>query len=275
MASAIKKVPHPSGKVVFFNPARHVYSIGAPGSPGARCRSVSSILNQFFPFDADKVSKIVATKQEKTQQAVLDEWKMSAQLGTNVHSHIEALLLKQPPPKFAVRQGNEEKFLPVATAAVERVQADYEIIAVETIVVSERFQLAGTIDFLAKNRKTGAVMVGDWKTTSSVATGFKFSSFEGPCPPPVSHLPNSKLTRYALQTMLYGHILRTEGYASLIDDGIATMPLEYGLVRFGPNERGEVVADFTRVCESDLHGVDDAADLPSTTLIERICAMTK
>ena len=275
MASAIKKVPHPSGKVVFFNPARHMYSIGVPGNTGSRCRSVSSILNQFFPFDADRVSKIVAAKQEKTQQEVLAEWKLSAQLGSNVHAHIEAILLKQPPPKFTIKQGTEEKFLPVATAAVERLQRDYEIIAVETIVVSERHQLAGTIDFLAKNRNTGAVMVGDWKTTSSAATGFKFSSCEGPCPAPVSHMPNSKMTRYALQTMLYGHILKHEGYGKLIDECIDTMPLEYGLVRFGPNERGEITSDFTRVCESDLFGVDDAADLPASTLMNRICSMTK
>ena len=268
MATALKRVPHPSGDVITFNPAKHVYSF-----QGSRCKSVSAVLNGYFPFDAERVAKLVAQKQDKTPQEVLDEWKLSAQLGTNVHSHIEALLLSQPPPVFSVRQGLEDKFIPVATAAVDRVKADYDIIAVETIVVSAKYKIAGTIDFLAKNKRTGAVMVGDWKTTNSASTGFKFSSFEGPCPGLCRHVPNAKLSRYGLQTMLYGHILQEEGYGKLIDPSIGTVPLEYGLVRFGPDQFGEIQADFTRVVLDDFTAVDGDADLPATTLLPRILAL--
>jgi hypothetical protein len=266
MAASMIRAPHPSKKVINFNPSVHVYSCD-----GQRFRSVSSILGQYFPFDVEKVSKVVAQKQGKTVEEVKKEWSLAAQLGTNVHHHIEALLKKQPPPKFTTMQGQEDRYLPVATAAVQKLEADYTVIAVETIVGSPSLQLAGTIDFLAKNKKTGAILVGDWKTTSSASSGFKFSSFDAACPGLMSHLPNSKMTRYGLQTLIYGHILKTEGYASLIDDAIATQPLEFGLVKFGPNQYNEITAEFTRVEEGDLTGPDDVCNLPYNTLIRRLC----
>jgi hypothetical protein len=266
MAAKIIHVPHPSGSVIQFNASFHVYSM-----KGQKLRSVSSILNGYFPFDADKIAEIAGRKSGKTAAQMKDEWKLSASLGTNVHAHIEAMLKKQPPPKPVVLQGQEDRYYPVAEAAVNKLLKEYEVIAVETIVASERLRLAGTIDFLARNRQTGAIMVGDWKTTSAAATGFKFSSFESPCKGMLSHLPNAKMTRYALQTLAYGHILKEERYDKLIDPAIASMPLEYGLVKFGPNETNEIVAEFTMVQESDLAGVDDGASLPVSTLVRRVC----
>ncbi len=160
---SIVRVPHPSGADVLFNTQKHSYAL----STGKALRSVSSVLNHFFPFDADRVSAIVAQRDKKTQQEILAQWKMSATLGHNVHAHIESIIKKTAPPTFTSVQGLEPRFLPVAERAAAAVLEHFEPIGVEKIVASPSLGVAGTIDFIGKHKKTGQIAVVDWKTTSA------------------------------------------------------------------------------------------------------------
>ncbi len=234
---------HPTGKLIEFHQRNHRYICA-----GKPLRSVSQVLNNMFPFDSERVSKIVAQKQSRTQAEVLNDWRLSAVLGKNVHSYIESLLLRRPvPTSFAETQGKEEQFFPVAKNAVERFLEHYEVIQVEQIIGSPSWGLAGTIDILARNRRTGGFLIGDWKTSSATKSNFRYSLFDDPCPAPVRHLANNKTNRYAMQILLYGEMLRREQFSRNFGKAIDALPLEYGLIQMGPDETGTVSATFTKV----------------------------
>ena len=238
----MKRALHPCGKEIVFNPAWHTYTMSGVG----KLKSVSKVLDAFFPFDSQRVSSLVAKKTGQTQKDVLKEWSTQALLGKNVHAHIEAILGKQPAPTFTEKHGNEAAYIGVAEPAVAKVLTFYDVVGIETIVASPELGIAGTIDFLGRNKKTGAYFVGDWKTSGSVHSNFRFGSFETPCPAPLSHLPNVKMSRYGLQVLIYGHILCREGYQSIYP-GITDLPLEYGIIQFAKREGGGVGVQFKRI----------------------------
>lgn len=234
--SEMRTAPHPSGKILHFDTRRHAYAMGG----GARLMSVSAVLNQHFPFDADRIARIVATRTDRTVAAVLAEWTLAARLGSSVHGFLEDALRASPeavatiaPRADAVPEA--AAFYPAAAAAVRRLTAAYEILAIEAMVCSPRLGVAGTIDVVARNRRTGAVLVGDWKTSGTPDSGFRFGSFDASCPAALGlgHVPNGKATRYAMQVLAYGYLLRSEGYLPGLlglRPGEAAPPLEYGLM---------------------------------------------
>jgi hypothetical protein len=255
---------HPSGKAISFDPKWHSYSMAGVG----KLRSVSSILNKYFPFDAPKIAKVVADKSGRSVDDVLQEWKMSAVLGSNVHAHIEAQLLGTAPAAAPAKlQGNEDKFFAEATKAVARVTDRYEVVAVEQVVADIPNRIAGTIDLIARNKATGAILVGDWKTSGANASNFSLSSFDGPCPAPLHHLPNNKTSRYALQVLAYGAILKSQGYGATIDKAIDELPLEYGIIKFSPDAAGDGMAtEFILVTDASIEGIG-AADPDAAGLL--------
>ena len=256
------------GKLLFDGPA-HVYTIEGVG----KCQSVTTILNQIFPFDTEGISKKVAEKAKMQQSEVLAQWTSRATLGTNVHAFIEQKILKQALPPRVELEGSESLFYPAADKASSLVLESYEPLAVELMIASPRYKLAGTIDFLGKNRKTGAILIGDWKTTGSMPTSFRLSStFNKPAEPPLSHLVNDKMCRYALQTLIYGHLLKTEGYGKLIDGAIDTLPLEFGLIKFGPQLDGSVSYEFVGINPGSIVPVCLRSEVRPQDVIEDVLA---
>jgi hypothetical protein len=272
-APQLKTAKHPSGVDLLFDPEWHSYKFA-----GKRLLSISRVLDRFFPFDADAVAAKVAAKELKTVEQVKAEWLTSTVLGTNVHAHIEALLLGEPRRPVADLQGDEDLFYPAATVAANSIAAKYEVVACEAMVCSPRLRIAGTIDFIGRNRETGAIAIMDWKTSSSSASaGFRFGSFDEPCPPPLQHLVNSKTTRYSLQVLLYGHLLRTEGYAANYGRELEEMPIEYGIVQIGRSDQhdsassGAVSVDFQRVVPECIMRPDDLFEhTPASMLLRAI-----
>ena len=189
----IRKIAHPSGSMITFDPRFHSYAVG-----NVPCRSVSKVLDKCFPFDEAKISGIVAKKTGKSPQEVARGWKLQAVLGKNVHAVIESKLLGKPPPlKTAVDQhGEEDLYTPVALAAVDKVLSMYDTVAVEQVIASPQLKVAGTIDFIGRNKKTGAILIADWKTSGTTVSSFRFGSFETPALGYLSHLPNAKFFRY-------------------------------------------------------------------------------
>lgn len=234
----LRRVPHPSGAEILFDPKWHQYKLG-----GTALRSVSKLLDRYFPFDEKRVLQLVARKTGQSVDVIKRNWSRQALLGKNVHEYIECRLLQKPPPTFTlllkrrqereaarpadatgpaqvtttsledeVLHGEEGLYLPVADAAVDTMLSHYDCVSSEQVIAAPGWGLAGTVDFIGRNRSTNRILIGDWKTSGSVTSDFRFGSFETPCPGCLRHLPNSKFYRYAMQVVVYGHILARERY---------------------------------------------------------------
>ncbi|KPI89545.1 hypothetical protein ABL78_1313 [Leptomonas seymouri] len=234
----LKRIPHPSGAEILFDAKWHQYKLG-----GTALRSVSKLLDKYFPFDEKRVLQLVAKKTGQPVDVIKRGWSRQALLGRNVHEYIECRLLQKPPPTFMlllqkkekreaarpadatgptqittsaledeVLHGEERLYLPVADAAVSTILSRYDLISCEQVIASPTWGIAGTIDFMGRNKVTNKILIGDWKTSGSVTSNFRFGSFETPCPGCLRHLPNSKLYRYAMQVVIYGRILAREEY---------------------------------------------------------------
>jgi hypothetical protein len=258
-----RRARHPTGAELTFDVRRHTYKLAGIERP---LKSVSTILGEYFPFDAIGVSEKLGKARGQDPLEIRKEWKMTAVLGSNVHAHVESLLEKKkmvPPMK---KQGKEELFYPVAAKAAEAVMKQYEVLGVETLVASKRYAVGGTVDFIARNRKTGAILIGDWKTSQTAASDWSFSDFDTAALPPLSHLPNSKMTKYALQTMLYGHILKTEGYQLNYGKALVEQPLEHGIVQMAlSSEKDRVTLGFhlmkpEALLVPDHHGLERSVE---------------
>lgn len=304
----MKSVAHPSGQHIMFDAKWHQYKIG-----GVALRSVSKVLDHFFPFDEKRILGIVSKKTGEPEAVIKEKWNRQALLGRNVHEFIERKIFDQPPPTFCllldkykdtpelpevaktVIHGEEPLYLPVAEKALEAVQNDYSVLAVEQVIACPSLGIAGTIDLLAQNKKTGRILIGDWKTSGSMRSDFRFGSFESNSLGCLRHLPNSKMYRYALQIMIYGEILRREKYLEsgffeklkqnatpvqpptkqtkpkrkgqkcIADIEAANSPavcstypseLEYGLVHFCKEQTGGVASEFVGISESTVLPVD-------------------
>ncbi|KAH9597543.1 hypothetical protein LSM04_002144 [Trypanosoma melophagium] len=187
----------------------------------------------------------------------------------------------------AMLHGEEAAYMVVADRVVDTITKNYDIIAVEQVIASPSWGIAGTVDFIARNKRTHKLLIGDWKTSGSVVSAFRFGSFETPCTGCLLHLPNSKFYRYAMQVIIYGEILKREKYFTNGFFGQQVKPiskalseinvnprdiheaLEYGIVQLSKNEEGEVCAEFKRVTESTVLPVD-AEDLTFRELLKNV-----
>jgi len=261
-----RQILHPSGKYITFSPQWHKYSMDGIGT----LKSVSRVLDKHFPFDEARVSAAVATKTGQTPADVSKGWKRQAVLGKHVHEFIEAKLQGQAPPVVPASElhGDEAKYYPVAEDAVQQVTRLYETVAIEQVIASPSLGLAGTIDYLGRNRKTGAIFVGDWKTSGSVVSDFRFSSFETSAVGALSHLPNAKFYRYAMQILIYGLILRLEGYDTMFGDSLLKMPIEYGIIQMSKKDNADVDLEFKLVTESTVQPLD--GDMSTDELLRSV-----
>ncbi|CCW71819.1 unnamed protein product [Phytomonas sp. Hart1] len=311
----MKRIPHPSGTPVLFDAKWHQYKLGETA-----LRSVSRLLDRHFPFDEARVLALVSRKTGAPVEVVKRGWAQQAVLGKNIHEFIECRLTGRPPPIWAAGlpraageppetppkadkndetdeksekmdektaaalggiHGEEGLYLPAVEAAVARVVGRYDVLAVEQVVASPEWGLAGTIDLLARDKQTGGLLLADWKTTGGVRSSFRFGSFEGPGAGCLRHLPNAKSYRYAMQLLLYGAILKQQRYveSGFFDAALAKSarrtspaappvslaalreaiagPVEYGLVQFAKDDEGGVVAEFKRVEEATVLPPDD------------------
>eukprot|EP00758_Cryptobia_borreli_P001566 Tbor_TRINITY_DN2348_c0_g1::TRINITY_DN2348_c0_g1_i1::g.182::m.182 len=268
----VRKAVIPGGGQVILDPKWRTFRLL---DSSRQITSVSKILGKFFPFDDKKASEYVAMKNNTTVEEVKAEWLKSAHLGTNVHEAIETHLLGKPLPVFQGKRnyhGEEHLFVPAALESIKKIQIDYEIIGVEAIVVSKQLCVAGTVDFIARHRKTKRLLIGDWKTTASALSSFRFAGFQEPADGILSHLPNAKPCRSAIQVLMLGYIMRIEGYSSIYGNAIANGEIDYGIVNIGKagdNSEG-VSVTFDKVHPLDVIPPDLRSEVSSDDLIRSI-----
>ena len=186
--------------------------------------SVTTYIDYFFEkFDAEKVAKKLIAKYPKyenqTVESLLAQWDESARYGTIVHDEIENWIKNNVEPK-ELKSLNGKNWL-----HAYQTKSDIEVMS-EVIIFSKELQIAGTVDILAKDNKTGEYVIIDWKTSKKInkvsykhKTGIHDVS---------KNILDCNFSHYSLQLSLYRYILeeyynlkvRNQVIAHLKDDGV-------------------------------------------------------
>lgn len=197
-----------------FDAAAHRYTLRTDGGT-VECPSVTTIVESLFePFNGRHWAEQKARFSGRSVEDILAEWeeigRRASELGTALHDNIERHYLGLPAHDSAPADRAYSHFLAFAASRPLRPFRS------EWRIFSDRFHVAGTLDFLAcADSPDGPVYeLWDWKRSSKVVKDGRIVShaFHGRCgiAGPVAHIPDTSYWHYALQLSLYRYILETE-----------------------------------------------------------------
>ncbi len=182
-----------------FYPENHVYTINGITAPSA-----STIISKFFPeFDSDYWSKIKAPKLGMSPEKVREMWKEkgenAANQGTYLHQQIENFYLNIPYTE------TEEFYQFIDFTIVHSALQPYRT---EWRIFDDKYQIAGTIDFIVKNGISYELY--DWKRSKKVVDlqgePIIYNSWQQGIGS-LGHIDDTSYNRYCLQQSLYKYIL--------------------------------------------------------------------
>ena len=208
-----KHAVHPSGKLgITFTENNHQY-IDDWGIEYVSCTTL--VHSAFEKFDAQKTASMKSAKTGVPPEQYIKEWQeygeARAELGTRTHENCERQILCRYNEMHQPVDSEEKARFKAAWFEVEQLKRIYEHLEPEKLVFSPRFRIAGSIDVLAR-RRDGSFSIIDWKFIKTLRMT-AFSNKRG-IHLATQHLPDCNYFHYALQTNIYEHILKTEGYIS-------------------------------------------------------------
>lgn len=176
--------------------------------------SVTSLISQYEnEFDAETMADRVATRDGKTIQEVLDEWKykndFSKVKGSTCHEYAQT---RWNGEKFCYNAFDESAEYENAVATIQwqvtSFYRDYkdklEHLADEFIIGSEEYDIASAIDHLFVNKLTGELVLVDYKTNTDL---YKNDKYAKSMKVPLAHLKDTTLNHYNLQLSIYKYLL--------------------------------------------------------------------
>lgn len=181
-----------------FDEEKHEYKIS-----NLKLTPVSYKIKDFcIPFDTLGNANRVAQKLGKTVDEILDEWenkKVSAcDLGTKVHLFGELYNGTQEPTN-----GFE-----VAIVKFFKIIPDHiKLVCNELRMYNKSWRIAGTMDLLFYNEKTGKYLILDWKTNIDLFKNFKGQRLLNP----FGDLLDCPYSKYVLQLSYYQLLLEQTG----------------------------------------------------------------
>lgn len=206
-----EKNTHPRDCRIHFDAGTHVYTVDTETGGSMLCDSVTTVVDSFFEqFDADYWAERKATPGHTAEQ-IKAEWaakgEAARRLGTELHDRIERHYFGEEPSADALADKAFGHFLNFARRVhLQPYRSEWRIF-------SEKYALAGTLDFLACDID-GVFEIYDWKRSSKlvgadgkVICDDCYGKYAGH---PVEHLPDTTFYHYALQVSLYRYILETE-----------------------------------------------------------------
>jgi ATP-dependent exoDNAse (exonuclease V) beta subunit len=178
--------------------------------PKFRFTSCTTFIKQFFtPFDADAVAEKLVNTVPKYRNNTIDElkaqWQASADHGTKIHEELENYILHG-------REPSEPKSVVGKKWLIDNIDQEKFELYPEVIIYCKQLKLAGTIDLIAKHKKSGSLLLFDWKTNKRINK----RSYEGSKGHfPVKDLDDCNFIHYSAQLSLYRHLLE-RNYGSKI-----------------------------------------------------------
>lgn len=187
--------------------------------------SGTTFVNHFFPpFDPDgKIAEATARKRGISVEQLKFEWKQNSaaacEFGTRVHETAEDTFYRRP-YRNSPRDQREMAVFTHARNTALRIMEGFDVLGVEQIVFDIQYQLAGSIDLLARSKKDGTIWIFDHKTNKKIERTNRYGK-KGLYP--IEHLDDCEFSHYALQLSAYEMILRTARYiphGSIVRRGI-------------------------------------------------------
>ena len=181
--------------------------------------SVTRLIEDYCnEFNAEEVAERVATKEGKTIQEVLDEWKQknewACKKGSACHEYAQSLWSNV---KYFDKQWDGIEYV----KAVDKIQKQalnfridfddrLEHLADEFVIGSDEYDIASAIDHLFINKLTGGLVLVDYKTNSDIHKNERYAK---DMKIPIPHLKDFTLNHYYLQLSIYKFIV--EKYTGL------------------------------------------------------------
>lgn len=207
---------HPDGKhVIQFNEKQHTYR----DNKGSRYVSGTTFVGSFFPkFDAVSVSEKCSRGNNpkyagRTPEDIRAEWAAEGERGSsegdNAHCYAEGKMSSWPEDKLP--KPISERCVKLFNQ-IERItrwlKNKYKFIEAEKIIFSPDLGLAGMVDLIMLDPRTGEILILDWKTNEELSSkNFFQSAFS-----PIEYLQDTHINKYTLQLSLYQFLLDREGY---------------------------------------------------------------
>lgn len=186
---------------------------------------VNKVVEAHIPkFNADAQAPLTAEKLSAergvtvTAEEVKAEWarkgKISTELGTQVHSYIEASMANkfyrydEHAVKGAFPGEEEDPVRDRYTRIVlqvdnfrESIRGKLIPVASEQVIGSPKYMVCGIVDQIFWNKKANEFQIWDWKTNEkfTLDSQYKFN-------PPFGHLANCDYHKYSLQLCMYKHL---------------------------------------------------------------------
>lgn len=195
-----------NNKELIFDEENHIYTVD-----NQKYVSVTQNISRFFePFNMERISLRYALKNNLNQNDVIQMWKdrgkEAADFGTLVHKFIECKLLKIKTPKPKTEK--EKVYFNHIVKWIKCFLKYYRVVDVEKIVFSPEFRLAGMIDAIFQNKKTGKYLFLDWKTSKKI----EFENKWHDCINGLGEFQASSFNKFSFQLNSYLYVLRKELY---------------------------------------------------------------
>lgn len=191
-----------------FDEKSHTYAKDETGN--SEYISVTTLIERFFPFDLKRYIERKAEEENRTEEDVLEEYLLlrdeAAEKGTFLHNQIENYLKKT---EFDSDSKEFALFLEFYNKEIKA--RNLVFFDAEKMILSDRYNVAGTIDCLFKKENKDEYVMLDWKRSKKLIIdgrprifGYGYALSE------LNILDNSSYNRYCLQQNIYKHIAETE-----------------------------------------------------------------
>ena len=182
--------------------------------------SVTRFIEEYCnEFDAQAVAEKVATRDGKTVQEVLDEWKhkneVACEKGHLGHLWVQSLWNKENVLE-EIKQASMDVKIPLKPILeqADNFYNDYkdrlEHVADEFVIGSDEYNIASAIDHIFRNKLTGELVLVDYKTNSDIHKNEKYAKS---MKVPLTHLKDFTLNHYYIQLSIYKYLV--EKYTNL------------------------------------------------------------
>jgi hypothetical protein len=185
---------------------------------GIQYTSVTTLLHKFTnEFDSDYWSQYKANEYGKTQQEVLDMWKLENKIstvkGSLVHKYAEDYLANKVfdyPQDHVIKELGSDLIQDAYNKSTKQFESFHKAsfgklipIKSEFIVYDTNYKISGMVDQLFYNVKYGCIDIYDWKTNKEIKTINQYQKMLLP----VNHLDDCNYYHYSLQLNLYKWII--------------------------------------------------------------------